>query len=315
MQPAIEHLLLAHGRRGIERLACYLPPDYAARAAQALGRSPRVLITTGFFVDGHPETDGPPGAFFLGRALAELGASICFVAERSVLELLKGMVETLWSIGPGGGAHRSGGSIFPHLPCPDFVEFPVADVVTSRALCAELIFNRQPGAVVAIERCGRTRSGRYRNMLGTDISRWTSRVDELFTYPGIVTVGVGDGGNELGMGLLAQHVSRELGLTDPVQTAVDHLVVATVSNWGAYGIIAYLSSLAGRDLLPAYGEDAQAVEMMLAQGAIDGFTRQAEPTVDGFPIEVTSALIGALRREEWEVPLDKGWSCYQILTR
>jgi hypothetical protein len=311
-QPAVEQLILAHGTRGIERLARYLPPDYAARAAWALWRSPDVLITTGFYVDGHPETDGPPGAFFLGRALAEQGASVSFVGERYVLALLKEMVEELWrpepalsvdsrspepakGKGPVAGAHHSGSN-----SDPDFIEFPVADAATSRALSQEIISNLQPSAVVAIERCGRTGSGHYRNMLGTEITPFTAQIDDLFASatgdPGVVRVGVGDGGNEIGMGSLADYIPTELGIADPVATRVDHLVLATVSNWGVYGIIAYLSRLAGSDLLPVEGEEARTLEMMVALGAIDGLTRRAEPSVDGFSLEATSALIAALRR-------------------
>jgi hypothetical protein len=134
-------------------------------------------------------------------------------------------------------------------------------------------------------------------MFGADISSWTARLDDLFIEPGITTVAVGDGGNEIGMGLLADPISTEWGVTDPVATVVDYLVLATVSNWGAYGIIAYLSHQAGQDLLPAEGEEAKALEIMIAQGAIDGLTRRAELSVDGFPLEATSALIVALRRE------------------
>ena len=57
----IEQLILARSTRGMERIARYLPPDYAARAARALWRSLHVLITTGFYVEGRYETDGPPG--------------------------------------------------------------------------------------------------------------------------------------------------------------------------------------------------------------------------------------------------------------
>src|SRR5215213_994220 len=95
--PPIENLILANGWRGIDRVARHLPPDYAARAAQALWDArQRVLITTGFYVGGHPETDGPPGAFFLGRALARCGAAVGFVADPDPLALLRGLAETLW---------------------------------------------------------------------------------------------------------------------------------------------------------------------------------------------------------------------------
>jgi hypothetical protein len=274
--PAIEQLILAQGRRGMERLTPHLPPDYAARAAGALHSARYVLITTGFYVEGYPETDGPPGAFFLGRALAELGARVGYVGEPYILELLRAMAGKLWT---------PSAEIAPQLRPPDFIEFPVADTAASRTVAHSIISDRQADAVVAIERCGRTRTGCYNNMVGTNIGRWTAQVDELLAFPGIVTVAVGDGG-----------ITGELGIADPVESAADHLVLAAVSNWGAYGIVAYLSSLSGRDLLPIESVEAEALQIMVSLGAIDGFTRLREATVDGYPPEATSALLAALRR-------------------
>lgn len=207
-----------------------------------------------------------------------------------MLELLRALVEELWP--PQPGTLNSD-----YTNQPDFIEFPIIDADTSRDLARAIISNRQVSAVVAIERCGRTQSGRYRNMLGKDISPWTAQIDDLFTHPGVVTVGVGDGGNEIGMGLLAQQIQSELGIADPVETKADHLVLATVSNWGAYGIVARLSAMAGLDLLPAAGEEEIALQIITSQGAIDGLTRRAEPSVDGFSSEISADLIAALRRE------------------
>ena len=64
-------LALDPGGRGIGR---FFVPGGAAAAAQALRGAHRVLITTGFAVGpGLPETDGPPGAAVLGRALGRVG--------------------------------------------------------------------------------------------------------------------------------------------------------------------------------------------------------------------------------------------------
>ena len=57
----------------------------------------------------------------------------------------------------------------------------------------------------------------------------------------MTTIGIGDGGNEIGMGklpagLIAQHVPN--GAQIACVTSCDHLVVAGVSNWGAYGLAA-----------------------------------------------------------------------------
>jgi hypothetical protein len=286
-QPAIEKLILEGGRRGIERLVPFLPANYAEQAAAALSECAHVMITTGFYVDGHAETDGPPGALFLGRALAELGASVSYVGEPYVLDLLRAMAERLWRR-PG----REGGD----PAFPRFVEFPIADAEGSRQAAEQIVAGLRPQAVVAIERCGRTIGNRYANVRGEDISPWTAQVDYLFSCPGLVTVGIGDGGNEIGMGALRRWASDPLSISDPVETEVDHLVAAAVSNWGAYGIAAYLSAQARRDLLPAEGEESRALDILVAGGVIDGLTREAAPTVDGFAPEVTSSLIEDLRR-------------------
>jgi hypothetical protein len=282
---SIEQIVLEHGHRGMDRLARYLPADYAYRAANALwANRTRVLITTGFFVGGRAETDGPPGAFFLGRALARCGASVGFACEEEHLRLLRVLAESLWREEGDG----------PSVPAPEFFEFPVADEDASNTLARQITSSWQPTAVVAVERCGRTWSGRYRNIRGEDIREWTAQVDELFDYAPAVSVGIGDGGNELGMGALSGYLA-ELGIEDPVATSVDYLVVAAVSNWGAYGVVAYLSQLAGRDLLPTDAEESLALDLLVLNGAVDGMTGKAEAIVDGFPLGTDLGVLGKLR--------------------
>ena len=74
-----------------------------------------------------------------------------------------------------------------------------------------------------------------------------------------------------------------------------HLVVATVSNWGAYGLLAYLSGLAGFDLLPTAEESAAALQLLAGMGAIHGMTGRAEAMVDGFSPADEAAVLAELR--------------------
>jgi hypothetical protein len=275
-------------------VARHLPPDYAARAARALWEArARVLITTGFYVGGHPETDGPPGAFFLGRALARCGATVGFVADPEPLALLRGLAETLW--GPGVRGQGSEDEDSSPILSPEFLDFPIADAATSRLVAERLTATWQPTAIVAIERCGRTCQGQYLSMRRLDITPWTAQVDDLFAYPHAVTVGIGDGGNEIGMGNLAAQLSAELGLAEPALTEVQYPVLATVSNWGAYGLIAYLSRLAGHNLLHSDAEETASLDRLVALGAVAGVTGLPEPIVDGFSPEVNLTLLAGLR--------------------
>jgi hypothetical protein len=76
---------------------------------------------------------------------------------------------------------------------------------------------------------------------------------------------------------------------------VDHLVVAGVSNWGGYGVVAALSRLAGRELLHTPEVEQRMIEACVAAGASDGVTRRHGPTVDGLPLEVHAAVVELLR--------------------
>jgi hypothetical protein len=77
--------------------------------------------------------------------------------------------------------------------------------------------------------------------------------------------------------------------------AVKHLVVAGVSNWGAYGIVAELARLAGRPLLHTAEEERAMVQACVEAGAVDGLTHRREPTVDGLPLPAHIGMLELLR--------------------
>ena len=54
----------------------------------------------------------------------------------------------------------------------------------------------------------------------------------------IFSIGVGDGGNELGMGKVLDRIIRDVshGETIACVTAADYLITAGVSNWGGYAV-------------------------------------------------------------------------------
>src|SRR3954469_1868633 len=128
--PPIERILLARGQRGMDKIARHLPLDYCARAARAAwGARQRVLLTTGFYVAGYPETDGPPGTFFLARGLAQAGARVGFVSEPDTLQLLRALAAAMW---PAGVAP------------PEYLPFPILDAGASRDYAARLAAEWQP---------------------------------------------------------------------------------------------------------------------------------------------------------------------------
>jgi len=265
-------LALDPGARGIHAL---VRPGAATAAARALHGARRVLIATGFSVrPGMPETDGPPGAAVLGRALRRLGARVRWVTDRANVAPLEAALGVLGE--PS-----------------DVVVYPAGGGAAQALLATE-----RPTHLVAIERPGRTRSGAYLSARGESIGAFNAPIDELFVG-GVRarTVGIGDGGNEIGMG----NVRARLVRLDPLQARiasvvrVDHLVVAGVSNWGGYGIVAALARRAGQDLLHTPALERRLIEACVAAGAADGITRRREATVDALPLEAHAAVVELLR--------------------
>ena len=296
-------LALDPGARGIGKLFQF---GGARRAAEALWGARRVVITTGFVVaSGTAETDGPPGAAVLGRALRQLGADVGYVTDAVTAPVL---AATLAALGE-----------------PKDVTCYPAGPEAAR----DTLERMRPSHLVAIERPGRAQDGVYRNMRGDDVSAWNAPLDELFllaqkTRPRILstsrprgprynnprdnktrlerahdrvtTIGVGDGGNEIGMGNVRARLRGAAALAKRIASVVrvDHLVVAGVSNWGAYGIAAHLGRLAGRPLLHTPDEERRIVGACVSAGACDGVTRRREATVDGLPLDVHAALVALL---------------------
>jgi len=264
----IEAIVLQHGDRGMNRLYRSLMPGYCGRAAQMiLDHRGTVLIGTGFPVSGSFESDGPIGAIALYRVLQELGSTPVFVCAPPISRIL----------------------------ARDFTthELSFSDWPSSRVDARKALAHLQPSLIVSIERPGVAADGRYYNMHGKDISAFTAKFDLFLTESTCPSIGFGDGGNEIGMGNLRDALV-ELDII-PAVTRCDELVIASVSNWGVYGVIAALCKLTQRDLF-VYIDPRAIVEYLVANGCVDGVTVRPEASEDGFPIAVGIAIIDQLRR-------------------
>jgi hypothetical protein len=290
----IDHLLaLDPAGRGI---AGFFRPGGAQAAARALTGAGSVLIVTGFIVaEGMPETDGPPGAAVLGRALRRLGARVRYTSDAAALPPLEGALRALGE------------------PTDVFAYPEGADAA------GDVLARERPTHLIAIERPGRCRSGDYLNMRGTSVAQWNRPLDEMFllahkqrrrshavprtghprtkpVWRAPLTIGIGDGGNEIGMGSVRTLLARESRMVARTASVVpvDHLVVAGVSNWGAYGIVAQLGRITGEPLLHTPAEELRLIDACMKAGAVDGITRRREPTVDTLSADTHAALVALL---------------------
>lgn len=267
LSQAIENLLVQRNLRHMQTAQGALTPGYYLRAAQSLRNlTGCVIIGTGFPVNGTFETDGPVGAIALYDALKSLGAdpwlacspplSVALAKDYQVLEL-------------------------------------AASNLAEAELEAEKVLKRlQPEAIVSIERPGLAEDGRYYNMRGEDISPRCAYFDPFITRANCPTLAIGDGGNEIGMGNIRDAIAG-LDINASV-TGCDELLVADVSNWGAYGLIAFLDVWSGKDLL----DDISPLEILKylsARGSVDGVTRENTLTEDGLEAEEGWSIIRELR--------------------
>ncbi len=252
-------------------------PDQLRLAAQSLRLARRVAIVTGFYIPeaGAGETDGPPGAKVLGDALQKLGVTVDYLTDSFNARLLNALG---------------------------------VDAIVEHARYLE---SAKPSHLVSIERAARARDGRYRNMRGVDITATTPPLDELFLEAGrrgLTTIGIGDGGNEIGMGNVFAETLATIPHGGDIASIVptDFCIAAGVSNWGAYGLAGALSILADQDLLPTAGQCAAQIDAIVkGGGAVDGVTHRRESAVDGLPLSDSLRMLEAIRQLIVASPLER----------
>jgi hypothetical protein len=151
----------------------------------------------------------------------------------------------------------------------------------------------RPDAVISIERPGKAADGGYYNMRGESISAHTACFDNFMNLSQCRTIAIGDGGNEIGMGKVADAL-EDLNIV-PSTTSCDELVVADVSNWGAYGIISFLSIWQRRDFLSEI-VPLDTLRYISELGSVDGVTRVNQLTEDGLDVSEGEKVLLELRR-------------------
>ena len=257
----------------------------AASALAALP-APRIGLITGFFVPGADppaaETDGPAGAALMARGFLRAGLS-CRLATDTICE----------------SACRAA------LDAAGADSVPIDAVALGGPVDSLIDLWRRDGIdwVIAIERCGPAADGRMRNMRGVDISAHAAPLDRLFSAGPWRTIGIGDGGNEIGMGRAPVGRSVPFGNVIGCVVPADFLIAAGVSHWGAYAMLAALAVLRSdwsaamvSGLDPTL--DRAVIEAMVRNGpAVDGVTLRREATIDALGIGVHQGVMEMILAE------------------
>lgn len=264
---ALEALLVARNPRGMAGVRASLPAGYCFRAAQALLKAEEnVVICTGFPVADTFETDGPAGALALYEFCEQIGLRPWLLAGEPLIDALGPAVRS-----------RILGSFD-------------RDIATEEAyhLHGEL----EPSLIIMIERPGAAADGQYYNIRGVDISDACRPAEPYVEVASCPVIAIGDGGNEIGMG----RAGKVLDTLDirPAVTGCDELIVADVSNWGAYGLVAMAEYLRGQPVLD-WLDPEPLITRLVEVGAVDGVTREPNPTEDGLPLSECRQLLMEIR--------------------
>jgi hypothetical protein len=280
----------------------------AKKLAEAVKPNDIVFIATGMIIYpfqhlGMGENDGPVGGAALARALRiALGAKTIFVTDKVLVDMVSKTVNGGESaIVPIEALHEI------DLPLSSVIDFPTVEEEAERK-AKQLVKDFKPKAIVAIERRGVSKNGVYHAWNGVDMAPYEARIGRLFEEfrkQGILTIGIGDGGNEIGMGNIYDTVRKVVpygdyckcpthcGIAD--STLVDVAVVATVSNWGAYGIEACLATITGKsEALHTEEEELRIIRECIDAGGLDGPAKVPRPFLDAIPAKIDVAILDFL---------------------
>ena len=268
------------GNRGLLANAPANPLD---RLQEALQEITGVVILTGFPVrlglhNFTGETDGPLGAANLAYAFESIGVPVWLLTDE----------EAYWVV--NAAVTRRGCKCRPlMLPRYEADEFIAAQLDAIH-----------PSHVLTIERPGKARDGHYHNMRGGIIDAMfvdASSIIEAARERGITTISIGDGGNEIGMGALAETIEQYVPHGEAIcaREVADIALISGVSNWWGWGVSALLSRMYGINQLPSDDMERGMLHEMVLAGSVDGCTKKPEETVDNLPMEVHLGVLSNVR--------------------
>lgn len=263
-----------------------------------------VYIITGFILMPHkaPEMDGMVSSMLLARSLVQAFEAkpviICPIDCKPAVENCARVV----------GLH-----LYENLTDVEKLPFSMGMIPFSKdeALAekqAEQMIsqNKLPSAVISIEAPGANQEGEYHNATGNNLTELEAKTDILFCKlkeKGVLNIAIGDLGNEIGMGTIGDHIKRYIPYADNKQCKCDcqggilaaskaeHIITATVSDWGCYGLMAALAYLK-KDITIFHNKkmEADVMEIAVRSGLVD-MNGSPVPGIDGFSVGINVDMV------------------------
>ena len=280
----------------------------AKKMLSSVGKNEVVVIMTGFVLLPHnkAEMDGMVSAMLLARALVTaFEAKPLIVCPEDCLSAVR-------NLAPVVGLHL-------YESVKELREYPVAmgvipftkDASRAEAEAERIVAEANPALVVTVEAPGANELGVYHNAAGKDVTHLEAKTDILFKKlqaRGVADISIGDLGNEMGMGTIAEHLYRYIPGAKPgscacgcgggivAATRATTVITATVSDWGCYAMIAALAFLCENpDIM---GDDAlvgNVITEASRSGMIDMWGWLI-PAVDGCDLAMNVQVASLMRK-------------------
>lgn len=292
----------------------------ALRLCEVVKRGDVVGIITGFpsrsFLGrGITETDGPVGAVYLARVVEEvLGAVPVIIIDEALRKYCvgSGIAAGLLIADLDKALLAKRGPV--NASVLAFLDCPVDDDEAQR-VARDFLTTVEPKALIAVEMPSIASDGFAHTAGGRAIvHEHLAKAHHFFEIAkelGILRVGLGDGGNEMGMGNMREALAEisTVGSVIAAATDSDVPVVGASSNWAAYAIGICIEAIYGSTAVNRSIDLPAIIRRCAEEGAIDGYSVRPEAKVDGTPIPLNTAIIDLMA---WVVDravaeADKGW--------
>ncbi|RLI64418.1 MAG: hypothetical protein DRO88_07365 [Promethearchaeia archaeon] len=247
--------------------------DIAQRLYKSIQKESNLGILTGFPIQGTFETDGPLGAFILGDFLASRRIQVNLILESP----LKQKIQQL----PWNNSARN------------YIKFTSISQL-----------DKIPPVMISIEYPGQNIKGICHNMKGYPLSQHIFDIESMIdSEPPKYWLGIGDGGNELGLGKIRSRIIKvikfgkscrcECGGGIAAFRSSNEFLLGITSNLASLIITYELSILFGETLKYSWKKETQLLARLNSLGIIDGITGKFG-TVDSIPPQLAKKIIGSI---------------------
>ena len=279
----------------------------AKKLTTSLKEGDLVYLMTGFVLLPHKkaEMDGVISTVLLARALVKaFGVRPVIVCPEDNVKAVKNLSKVV-------GLHF-------YESIEEVLEYPISMACISFTKkkeeapmqADELIEKGVPKALITVECPGANAVGEYHNATGMCVTPLEAKMDILFEKLkalGVLTISIGDLGNEMGMGTLKKQLDLYIPYAGEgrcncgcnggigAATKAGVVITATVSDWACYGLIAAISYLK-KDLDIMHTKDMEQEAMITASnsGMVDMYG-WLTPAIDGFGVSMNRSIVNLMR--------------------